>query len=141
MSDLERAKEELTSGGYTCVIRLGDHQAISHDRGVRPLVAWLDSGERFIGYSAADKVIGKATAFLYVLLGVRAVYAHVISKGACAVLQGHGIEVSYQQLVENIINRKGDGICPFEAAVSGCNEPEQAYRIIREQMERMGITI
>jgi hypothetical protein len=86
-------------------------------RGVKPLVIWLSSGEDFHGFSAADKVIGKATAFLYVLLGVKAVYASVISEGALDVLTKNGIDTQYGCVVEHIINRAGDGICPFEQAV------------------------
>jgi hypothetical protein len=141
MSDLEKAKEILCSGNYTCVLCRDEEVAVCSARGVRPLVAWLEHGERFPDYSAADKVVGKATAFLYVLLGVKAVYAHVMSKGAYAVLSAHGIAAEYQLLAENIINRTGDGICPFEAAVCDCTHPSEAYPLIRKQMERMGIHI
>ena len=141
MSDLEKAKAELQRGGYTCVLSKNDDFAVCSARGVRPLVAWFEKGNCFQGYSAADRVVGKATAFLYVLLGVKAVYAHVMSKGAYAVLSSYGITAEYQQLAENIINRAGDGICPFEAAVISCSTPEEAYPLIRTQMERMGIRI
>ena len=141
MSDLEKAKEELQRGGYTCVLSKNDDFAVCSARGVRPLVAWFEEGNCFQGYSAAERVVGKATAFLYVLLGIKAVYAHVMSKGAHAILCSHGITAEYQQLAENIINRSGDGICPFEAAVISCSNAKGAYLLIRTQIERMGIRI
>ena len=73
--DLNRARALLTEGGYTCVLCRGEVFHTATHRGVKPLVDWLDSGLDLRGFSAADKVVGRATAFLYVLLGVRAVHA------------------------------------------------------------------
>ncbi len=36
---------------------------------------WLGSGMDFRGCAAADKIVGKASAMLFVLAGVKAVYA------------------------------------------------------------------
>ena len=68
---MENAKELLESGGYTCVITDGDRVLTSTLRGVKPLVQFLESGRDLTGFSAADKVVGRATAYLYVLLGVK----------------------------------------------------------------------
>ena len=139
--DLERAKTELDAGEYTCVLALGESIYTSTFRGVRPLVSWYESGLELCGYSAADKVVGRATAFLYVMLGVKAVYARVMSRGALEVLQKNGIYAEYGTLADNIINRKGDGICPFEAAVLEINDTDAAYEAIRTKMREMNISI
>ena len=136
---LEKAKELLESGGYTCVITDGDAVFTSTLRGVKPLVQFLESKTDMAGFSAADKVVGRATAYLYVLLGVKNLYAQVISQPALAVLQENGIDAQYGNLVPNIINRKGDGICPFEAAVMDITEPQKAYAAIRQKMLEMNI--
>ena len=141
MTDLENAKSTLSSGGYTCVHCLGDKIYTSQEGGVKPLVVFLESEERFEGYSAADKVVGRATAFLYVLLGVKNVYADVISRPALDVLESNGISASFGTAVDNIINRKGDGICPFEAAVLDLTSPDAAYKAVREKMAEMKIVI
>ena len=138
---LMKAKELLESGGYTCVLTDGDAVHTSTLRGVRPLVQFLRSGAIPAGFSAADKVIGKATAYLYVLLGVREIYAQVISEPAVGVLKENGIHVQYGQMVSNIINRKGDGICPFEAAVMEITDPADAYEAILRKMLEMNIPI
>ena len=135
------AKKILTSGGYTCVLTDGQAVYTSTDRGVKPLVQFLEKGQISAGFSAADKVVGRATAYLYVLLKVKEVYSQVISQPAVDVLLENGVAVSYDKLVPNIINRKGDGICPFEAAVMDIHEPEQAYGSIRRKMAEMNITI
>ncbi len=134
MSDLTQAKALLSTGKYTCVLYRAGSKRTSAMRGVRPLVEWKESGEDFVGFSAADKVVGKATAFLYLLLGVRAVYAGVMSKGALSVLQNAGVEAEYGVLVEHIINRAGDGVCPFEQAVSDISDPTAAYEVIRRKL-------
>ncbi len=141
MKDLTKAKEMLCAGGYTCVMCRKDSVYTSAQRGVKPLVAWLESGQRFRDYCAADKVVGRATAFLYSLLGVKAVYARIISRCALQVLDQHGIVVEYDELVPNIINRQGDGVCPFEAAVLAITEPVVAYRAICAKMQELNITI
>lgn len=141
MTDLENAKRILASQGCTCVLCKGEKVQTTQLRGVKPLVQWLQRGEDFQDHSAADKVVGKATAFLYCLLGVKAVYAGVMSRGALAVLEENGIHAEYDRLVENIINRQGDGICPFEAAVGDIHQAQQALPAILEQMKRMGITL
>ena len=135
------AKQILLSGGYTCVLTDGKTVLTSTDRGVKPLVRFLESGEIPAGFSAADKVVGRATAYLYVLLKVKEVYSQIISQPAVAVLRENGVEVAYDQLVPNIINRKGDGICPFEAAVMEISCPDLAYAAIREKMAEMNITL
>ena len=135
------AKQILLSGGYTCVLTDGQRAFTSTDRGVKPLVRFLESGEIPAGVSAADKVVGRATAYLYVLLKVKAVYSQIISQPAVDVLRENGVQVAYDKLVPNIINRKGDGICPFEAAVMDISSPDLAYIAIRKKMTEMNIAL
>lgn len=133
MSDLKKAKEILTTGGYTCVLCHGDLIHTATARGVNPLLDWLDSGLDLRGFSAADKVVGRATAFLYVLLGVREVHALVMSTPAKEALETNGIAASCDREVPGIINRRGDGPCPFEDAVLGIAAPEEALDAIRKK--------
>lgn len=137
MTDLLNARFHLDSGSYTCVLCKGDDVHFATERGVKPLLHWLDSGMDFHGYSAADKVVGRATAFLYCLLGVKAVYANVMSRPAAAVLAEQGIDAHWGNLVEGIINRRGTGPCPFEAAVLDIREPREALTAIRVKTEKL----
>ena len=139
MSDLEKAKQLLVSGGYTCALCKNGNIYTSKERGVKPLVEWLESDIDLHGFSAADKVVGKGAAFLYVLLGVYAVYANVISAPALELLHDRGILTEYGEKTDRVINRKGDGICPFEALVIDIDDAQSAYRAIREKMKQMNI--
>lgn len=130
MKNLEKAKTRLKEGAYTCVLCQGDAVYTSKERGVAPLLAFLESGTSFAGFSAADKVVGRATAFLYVLLGISRLHANVLSQGAKEVLDQHQIPVAFDSLVPHIINRRGDGICPFEAAVQNTSDPSAALTLI-----------
>lgn len=136
--DLTKARELLDSGNYTCVLCRGDTVHTATERGVKPLMNWLDSGLDVAGFSAADRVVGRATAYLYCLLGVTAVYARVMSRPAMEVLVENGIAAEAGQLVDGIINRKGTGPCPFEAAVLEIHNPEEALTAIRNKMNQMG---
>lgn len=138
---MEQARKILEAGSYTCVLRKNDTVFTATERGVKPLVRWLAQGIDVRGFSAADKVVGRATAYLYVLLGVKAVWAAVMSEAAAEVLARHGIAASQDRLVKHIINRQGTGICPFEEAVLNIQTPEEALTAIREKMEKMNITL
>ena len=138
---MEQARQILTTGGFTCVLRKEETTYTATERGVKPLVRWLTEGIDARGFTAADKVVGRATAYLYVLLGVREVWAAVMSEAAAEVLTRHGIAASQDQLVKNIINRTGTGICPFEEAVLEIQDPEEALAAIRSKMAQMNITL
>ncbi len=140
MLDLENAKRKLSAGDFTCVVCRGEEEYTAIERGVKPLLTWLDAGMDFQGASAADRVVGRATAFLYCLLGVKAVYARVMSYPAMEVLKAQGIGAFAGTCVEGIINRRGDGPCPFEAAVLEIQDPQEALCAIRGKMAQMGKT-
>ena len=141
MKDLTNAKDLLSSGNYTCVLCSGDTIHTTTERGVKPLVRWLTEGTDLNGFSAADRVVGKATAYLYCLLGVKAVHSLVMSGAAARVLEENGITATQDKLVENIINRQGTGICPFEEAVWEIHDPGNALTAIRAKMEQMHISL
>lgn len=141
ITDAEKALHILSSQDYTCVVCKDETIYTTTLRGVAPLVRWIKTETDLRNFSAADKVVGRATAFLYSILGVKEVYAHVMSEGALDVLKQAGISASYGKLVEHIINRKGDGICPFEEAVLEIQDCSQAYEAILQKMEKMGITV
>ncbi len=132
--DLENAKKILSDGSYTCVLCKGEDTVSSSFRGVKPLLDLLDSGKDFSGYSAADKVVGRATAFLYCLLGVTAVHAQVLSKPALQVLENARIAITWDALVDGIRNRENTGPCPMEYATRNSQTPVEALAAIRQTL-------
>lgn len=135
-SDIEKARELLRDGGYTCVLVSGGESLVSRERGVKPLVGFLDGGIE-AGFCAADRVVGRAAAFLYVLLGASQVWAGVMSRGAAEVFARYGIACSCDTLTDSIVNRRGDGPCPMEEAVRGVGEPEAALEKIRLKLSEL----
>lgn len=139
--DLITAKNLLETGSYTCVLCRDNTIYTATERGVKPLVRWLTEELEATDFSAADRVVGRATAYLYRLLGVKEVYAQVMSRAAAEVLEAGRICHSCEKLVDNIINRQGTGICPFEAAVLHIQDSQTALTAIREKMAQMNITL
>ena len=123
-------------GGFTCAIYRDNEILKSKKRGVAPLVEWLESGKIFCGFSAVDKVVGKAAAYLYVLLGVEKVYALVISEGAAEVFTRFGIAYLYEEKVSAIRNRTDTGFCPMEQAVWDIDDPQAAYDAVKQTLEK-----
>lgn len=138
--NLERAKRILTEGGLTLAIVRGEDVFTSTDRGVKPLLDLLDSGNPAGSFCAADKVVGKAAAFLYVLLGAESIYVDVISKPALEILEKYGITAEYDTLTEAIRNRTNTGFCPMETAVMDINEPLEALEAVRKKLREMKST-
>ncbi len=120
--------------GASCVL-CKDRETLKSDaRGIAPLMNWLQSGADLTGFSAADKIVGKAAALLFVRMGIRAVYAPVMSEAAIAVFAAHGVEAVCEKAVPLIINRAGTGQCPMELTVAHIDDPRAAYEALREKM-------
>lgn len=126
--DTKKAKDILQRNEYTCVLYCNGKQCCSRLRGVKPLMDFLEAGDDFNGFSAADKTVGAGAAHLYVLLGVKEVWANVISENGKNILE---------QTVPYIINRKGDGVCPIENAVKNITCSEQALVTIKQTLQKL----
>ena len=136
-SELEQAKKLLNAEDYTCVILKGEHCYNSMQRGIAPLMQYIADKIDMKGYFAADKVVGKAAAYLYVRLGIAELYAGVISVPALEVLQRFHIPVSYDTLVPAIRNRTDTGFCPMETAVLDIQDTDEAYQVLKVKMSEM----
>ncbi len=128
---LNKAKELLVENDYTCVVIKDDAVFVSSERGVKPLLQWYEAKTDLEAGFAVDKVIGKAAAYIYVLLKIKEVYAYVISRPAYEVFQKYNIAISYDCMVDAIVNRTKTGFCPMETAVIGIDNPEAALEAIK----------
>lgn len=127
-----QARALLEQGNYTCVLCRDADIFTDNRQGIRPLLELIDRQENLSDFCAADKVVGKAAAFLYRLMGVRSVYAKVVSKPAARVLKEGGINLVYEAMVEAIQNRTKAGFCPMETAVMDIADPQEALNILRQ---------
>lgn len=134
-AELERAVSALA--GHSVCLCGGGRTLTGDGRGVAPLIALIDSGADLSGMSAADIVVGKAAALLLAYAGVKEVYGKVMSDPAAEALAKLGIPASWGERTPYIINRRGDGMCPMEIAVSGTDDPSEALSAVRAALEKM----
>lgn len=135
LKDLYRAKELFAKGGYACVAVRESTEYYGVKGGIAPLIDFIDENN-MQGFSVADKIAGKAAALLYAKMGLSAVYAEVLSVPAEEILKKHGIYYEYKTLTQNIINRRGDGICPMEQAVEKISDPDEAYKVLSAKIKK-----
>lgn len=136
--DLEQAKALLENNEeYTCAACRAGESFASEEHGVRPLMRWLNEGTDLSGASAADRIVGKAAAFLYVLLGVRTVYAPAYERPPrgkrCALTASRR---SRTQSCPAIRNRTDTGFCPMESAVWDISDPHEAKAALERKISR-----
>lgn len=136
MSDIEKAKEKLAKD-TTCVLVKEDKIILSKDKGIAPILKFINAGENLENFSLADRIVGKAVAMLVVYSKIREVYAEVLSEKGEEVLKKHNIKYSYKTLTEKIINRKGDDICPMEKTVSKIYDATLAYHALKKKVEEL----
>lgn len=117
MTDLEKAKSMLAGECNLAVVKDGIVSCFS-ESGIKALLGIAESNKELLtGASVADKIVGRAAAFIMVSCGVKEVYAGVMSKGAAALFEMYGVPCSCATLTDKIINRAGTDICPMERAV------------------------
>ena len=135
MTDLQIAKSSL-SGHTICLCRDGK-LLFSESRGIAPMMNFIADGVDLAGYSVADLVVGKAAALLFVKSGIKSVFAKTLSESGKKILEQYGINYEYEVLTEKIINRAGTDVCPMEKAVANCNNPEEAYAILKDKLKEL----
>ncbi len=134
---LKKALNLLRDKNATCVVLANDECFISYERGVKPLLELIEEKRNVTCGAAADKVVGKAAAMLYVLLGIGELYACVISELAFDVLTESGIKVSYEKKVPMIRNRTDTGYCPMEQATKDIDDPKEALEAIKQTLQKL----
>lgn len=134
MTDLERARSRFAEGGCTCVLCKGSTFYTSTRAGIAPLMEWIAEGVDLRGFSAADKIVGKAQAMLAVHAGLNEVFAPVMSWSGRKYLERHGIGASFDMLVPLIMNRQGTGSCPMEAAVAAIEQPDEGLHALQQRI-------
>lgn len=104
--------------------------------GLRPLMNWLLNEPEIIeGSYVIDKIVGKAAAMLLIYGKASRVHGKTMSKASDEVLTAHGIEHSWDVLVDHIVNRDGTDMCPMEKKVLDVTEPQEAFEVFRNMFE------
>lgn len=133
MDQKARAKELLSQ--VNCVVIKDGREYLGTKKGVSPLLEFIDSGVDLRGGIAADRIVGKAAALLYVKMGVSFVYAKVMGRSAMRVFDNAKIEYEYGEMTDFIKGR--NGVCPMEAAVADTDDPDLAVEKLTRAVEAM----
>lgn len=135
MTDIGIAKENLR-GHSICLCRNGEYFT-DDGRGISPMMKFIAEGRDLVGYAAADVIVGKAAAMLFVKAGIAEVYGETMSRAGAEFLKLHNIPFSYGTLTEKIINRDGTDICPMEKTVADISDVEEAYAALKKRLAEM----
>lgn len=135
MTDLEKAIKSLD--GHTLALCKDGDIITSDKRGVAPMVGFIREGRDLNGWSAADRVVGKAAAMLFIKAGISALHAVTLSKGAAELLEKHGVKTSCDSLTEYIINRDKTGMCPMEQTVLDTQDIDLGTELIMKRLDEM----
>lgn len=115
------------------LLRGGQPAEYLHGRGVRPLLQLLEERPQALADGCwVDKIVGKAAAMLAVLGRAGGVYALTASRLGLQFLAEHGLPAAAEQEVPQIVNRRGDGLCPLEQSVQALQDPAEAPARLRE---------
>ena len=137
-NNLEKAIKILEEEkDLTLVLVLNEDIYKSSEKGIKSLLQLLNSGKNYLNYSAADKIVGKAAAMLYRLLNVNDIYGEVMSIRAINFLEQNNINFKYKIKINEIINRKGTGICPMEQTVLNIENPTEAKKLLENKLKEL----
>ncbi len=134
MTDLEIAKTELYEENLTlAIVKNGRLLYSTKNSKISGFLEAIDKlGVQLEGASLADRVAGRAVALLSAYVKIREVYASVVSRRALSVFKQYKIITSWNELVDNVLDEKKSGVCPFEKAAAELTEPRTAYDTFRE---------
>ena len=116
MQDLERARLRLKKKNLSLVIvKNGRIVFETESHGIKGFLEAIELlGKELAESSVADRVVGRAVAFLCVYFQISAVFAVMISVEGVRVLEDNDVFYRFEKCVPNILNQKRNGICPFE---------------------------
>lgn len=127
----------IKSSEKSCVV-VKNNKIISAEspRGIAHILNLHDEGI-LKGTFVADEVIGKAAAMIFSESGVVGCYGYLMSKSALRWLEEHKIDAQYNTLTDNIINRRGDDICPMEKTVLDVCDSKEAVKLLKEKVAEL----
>lgn len=128
-SDLRLAKLILHRSNLNLVIvKKGKVVFETGAHGIRGFLLAIEKlGKALVGSSVADRIVGRAAAFLCAYGKVASVHAVTISEEGVQILRKNNIPYEYENLVPNILNYDRTDVCPFEKLTAGLVNPKEAY--------------
>lgn len=133
------AIELIEENQHGLIVLQGEHIVFtSATPGIRAALQLHDEHPELLkGAVIADRIIGRAAAMIFADGGATAIYGSVMSKTAQQELTQKDVITQAGTLVDAIINRRGDGICPMEQAIMGITEPEAGLSRLRQTVRKL----
>ena len=103
----------------------------SQRKGIAPLICYIEQASLTEEVTVFDKVTGNAAALLLKKANGRELFSSLGSRWATETLRGFGVEAHFTHIVPYIINRSGNGMCPFEKLSLG-KTPEEFYENLEQ---------
>jgi len=105
--------------------------ARSKKAGIKGLVDFIKKHNRRLkDLIIFDKTVGRGVALLSVYLKAKAVYGKTGSKLASKAFKKYKIKFYFNKTIPHILNKKGDGLCPFEK-LSLDRKPKEFYSLVK----------
>ncbi|QSX05142.1 DUF1893 domain-containing protein [Sedimentibacter sp. zth1] len=139
MNNNKLARETLYIENKKIVIVKNDSVIYkSDDSGIKPLFfAFRTLGEKMNGCYCADRVVGKAAAWIYQEAKIKELYCDIITKKAKLILENEGILVTAIEVIDYIKNRDKTDMCPVEKIAKN----ETSFEKLMENIEAFLIKI
>ena len=132
-ADFLRAIHLLDTGGICCALCENSVTITGSESSIETLLKLLRSKVNTKGFFVADRIVGKSSAFLYALLGVKAVYADIMSEPAIYTLARYGIYPCCKQAVLSIEKELNPTICEMDQAVSRIRDAHLAVAVMENK--------
>ena len=135
LSDLRYAKRELHQNDLNlAIVKKGKILFETRSPGIGGFLLAIENvGTKLVDSSAADRIVGRAAAFLCTYAEIASVFAVTMSAEGLEVLRKNEIRYEYKQLVPHILNSAQTAICPFEDLTSGLTDAEEAYLKLKNE--------
>lgn len=139
LSDLRYAKLELHQNNLNLVIvKNGNTVFETRSPGISGFLLVIENvGTELVDASAADRIVGRAAAFLCAYAEIASVFAATISAEGLEVLRKREIHCEYKHLVPHILNSTQTAVCPFEELTSGLTDPKEAFLKLKGEVNRL----
>jgi hypothetical protein len=140
LADLRYAKLELRQHNLNLVIvKNGNLVFKTRSPGIIGFLLAIEKvGADLVDASVADRIVGRAAAFLCAYAEIASVFAVTISAEGREVLKKSEIHCEYKHLVPHILNSTQTAICPFEELTSGLMDPEEAFLKLKGEVGPLG---
>ena len=127
----------LLDENTTLALVKGDVIIRRKGKGVSSAVELINNSVDLNGFIAVDTVVGKALSILFLKLGIKEVYALLISENAYTYLMRHGVKVTYKTITPSILNRDKSDLCPMEKLSLSLDDYDDGYKVIVERFNKM----